>query len=314
MKLSIIVPVYNHEKYIVQALDSILMQNIQYSYEVLVGEDCSTDNTRKILQKYEQAHPGIFTIFYREQNLNSSPGLNNFEDLYLRSKGEYAIALEGDDFWTEPNKINRQIAFLDEHPEYIAVSHNCIIVDQNGHPTGEQYPECKKSEYTIDDWNKKIYAGHTTTLLFRNIFNQKTEKNSILYKKLIPGDYIFLFVFLTYGRVHCIQETMSAYRHVKHTGSSFSATHKHDPQQYRNYCREIVLYAHSTDKYILDAENKYIKCLYYHHKAQYITQKQMNDCLKELKIKKNIKKQLLYLSYTNFRMQLSKFKKTLLRQ
>ncbi|MDD6202652.1 MAG: glycosyltransferase, partial [Lachnospiraceae bacterium] len=63
MKLSIIVPTYNHEKYIVQALDSILAQNIRYPFEVLVGEDCSTDHTREILKDYEAKHPGIFTIF-----------------------------------------------------------------------------------------------------------------------------------------------------------------------------------------------------------------------------------------------------------
>ena len=63
--LSIYVTTYNHENYIVRALDSILMQKTRYSYEVFVGEDCSTDNTRQVLRQWEQNHPGVFTILYR---------------------------------------------------------------------------------------------------------------------------------------------------------------------------------------------------------------------------------------------------------
>ena len=98
--LTVYVPTYNHENYITKALDSILMQKTKYNFEVLVGEDCSTDSTRAVLKDYESKHPGKFNIFYREKNMyGSSP--NNALDLKLRSRGKYIICLEGDDFLTD---------------------------------------------------------------------------------------------------------------------------------------------------------------------------------------------------------------------
>ena len=110
--LSVYVATYNHEKYIERALDSILMQKIDYNMEILVGEDCSTDSTREILKEYEKKHPDSrMQIFYREKNMYGSE-CNNSQDLKLRCRGKYMIALEGDDFWTDENKLQRQVEFL----------------------------------------------------------------------------------------------------------------------------------------------------------------------------------------------------------
>mgnify|MGYP004538349555 CR=1 FL=1 len=146
--LSVYVPTYNHEKYITRALDSILMQKTEYSYEVLVGEDVSTDSTRAVLKEYEKAHPGKLTVFYREKNMNDMPIWNSL-DLKMRARGKYMIALEGDDFWTDDRKLQKQIDFLESHPEYIAVAHNCVVVGADSEPNGEAYPECKDAEYTF---------------------------------------------------------------------------------------------------------------------------------------------------------------------
>ena len=108
LMLSIYVPVYNHEKYIVETLDSILMQKTEYRYEVLVGEDCSTDNTRQVLEAYEKTHPGKLTVFYRKRNMHKDE-IRNSTDLRLRCRGKYIIGIEGDDFWTDPLKIQKQI-------------------------------------------------------------------------------------------------------------------------------------------------------------------------------------------------------------
>lgn len=88
--LSIYVATYNHEHYITQALDSIRMQKTKYSYEVLVGEDCSTDNTRAVLKEYEWQHPGIFTIFYRDHNMHRE-AIGNGLDLKLRCRGNSIV-------------------------------------------------------------------------------------------------------------------------------------------------------------------------------------------------------------------------------
>ena len=113
--LSIIVPTYNHEDYIVEALNSIKAQQTKYKFEVLVGEDKSTDKTREILKKYELDNPGLLKVFYRDENMSKLP-IGNFMDLRYRARGKYLITLEGDDFWIDEKKIEKQIMFLESHP------------------------------------------------------------------------------------------------------------------------------------------------------------------------------------------------------
>lgn len=240
--LSIYVPVYNHEKYIEKALDSILMQKTRYSYEVLVGEDCSTDNTRKILKAYEAAHPGKLQVFYRERNTYQYGPIPNVTDLKMRMRGKYVIGLEGDDYWTDPNKIETQIRFLEEHPDFIAVAHNCVVVDENSNPRSEVYPECLDGEYTLDHIRRGIMPGQLTTIMYRNVY-KGAPPDSFLYKPLIVGDWKIAFYLVLHGKVQCIQKKMSAYRYVTTSGSSFSATYKSSFFPEEQFNRAMLEYA-----------------------------------------------------------------------
>ena len=105
--VSVVIPTYNHEKYITKAIDSVLEQQTEYTFEILVGEDKSTDQTRKVLEQYEMEHPHRITVFYRDHNL-SNDVLENAPDLRRKAKGKYIITLEGDDFWISKNKIQKQ--------------------------------------------------------------------------------------------------------------------------------------------------------------------------------------------------------------
>lgn len=267
--LSIVVPTYNHENYIVKALDSILMQKTRYTYEVLVGEDVSTDNTREVLKEYEKKHPGKLTVFYREKNMRTEKH-GNFTDLRLRSKGKYIIALEGDDYWTSDQKIEKEINFLEAHPEYIAVSHNCVIVDENDNETGETYPECKDEEYTMKHFLNGIYPGQTTTVMYKNFVKEYIFDKSILEKHLIPGDKLLYFALVTSGKIFCMQEVMSAYRYVKKSGSSYSANYKYDFLKDVHWYTELLKYAGKVnDKYALKCVGAlYIGCLIHGLKAR----------------------------------------------
>ncbi|MBO5213888.1 MAG: glycosyltransferase [Clostridia bacterium] len=221
--VSIYVTTYNHENYIVRALDSILMQKTQYTYEVFVGEDCSTDNTRNVLQEWERKHPGKFQIIYRETNTYNTDRPNGL-DLKLRCKGKYIICLEGDDFWTDPEKLEKQVTFLETHPEYYAVAHNCTVVGKDSFPNGETYPECKDHEYTLRHFASNILPGQLTTLLSRNYMTDEKFDKSIVLKRVGPGDRNIYFSIASQGKIYCMQESMSAYRHITTEGSSFSAT------------------------------------------------------------------------------------------
>lgn len=285
--LTVYVPTYNHENYIVKALDSILMQKTEYKLEVLVGEDCSTDSTRTVLKKYEQEHPGKFQVFYREKNMyGSSP--NNALDLKLRAKGKYIICLEGDDFWTDEYKLQKQISFLETHPEYYAVAHKCVVVGEDNLPNGEQYPTCQDSDYSFEHFFSEIMPGQLATLMYRNYFNDPEFDRSILGLGIAPGDRLLFFSLLCHGKIHCMPETMSAYRHVTTHGSSFSATNKFNYSRQKIWQQSLLNYAkrHCKKYFILCVE---YQCFYIIIKALFSKQITFNQALSDyLKIKHKI--------------------------
>lgn len=262
--LSILIPTYNHERYILTALNSVLAQKTKYTYEVLVGEDASTDGTRAVLEQYEAKHPHKIKVYYREVNLGASNApLSNHMDLYNRASGKYVIFLEGDDYWLDENKLSVQIDFLENHPEYIAVAHNCITVDADGRKRKERYIECKDTEYTLKHYLNNILPGQLATVMMRNIYKIDGFPTYMWEKRLVPGDRIFYFTLLANGKIYCIQRPMSAYRHVISGGSSFSANVRYNFSGDEYWHKELLDYARCTGKksFIICAETLYFACL-----------------------------------------------------
>ncbi|MGP1366609.1 MAG: glycosyltransferase family 2 protein [Schwartzia sp. (in: firmicutes)] len=247
--VSVLVPTYNQENYIAQALDGVLRQKTQYTYEVLVGEDLSTDGTREVLRQYETAHPGRVTVYYREHNLGRSADvLDNHMDLYHRAKGKYVIFLEGDDFWLDDEKMEKQVNFLEQHPDYIATAHNCVVVDERGEKREERYPECKDEEYTLSHYKRNILPGQLATLMMRNIYQIPDFRTDMWEKRLVPGDRLFYFTLLSCGKIYCRQEAMTAYRYVTSGGSSYTANVRYDFLGDEYWHRALYTFALDTGK------------------------------------------------------------------
>ena len=126
-KVTIYCTAYNHEAYIRDALDGFLAQKTDFSYEVLVTDDASSDGTSAILREYQEKYPEVIRFFHQEKNLFSQ-GINIYETvMYPHTRGMYVAYCEGDDYWTDPDKLQRQAAFLDAHPEYSACVHNSTV-------------------------------------------------------------------------------------------------------------------------------------------------------------------------------------------
>ena len=265
--LSIYIATYNHEKYIEQALNSVFMQKTNYSYEVIVGEDCSTDNTRKVLKQYEQRHFDLvqnrtLKILYRDHNMyGENP--NNIMDLIKRCSGKYIIALEGDDFWIDNNKIQTQIDFLEKNPEYIAVAHDCIVVDRASSPINEIYPTCRDYEYTLKHFMSNQFPGQTTTVLYRNIYTMDEVNTDILFKGLMPGDKLRNYVVMMNGKIKCMPEKMSAYRHITDGGDSWSTRYYYKFDVEYDFCQGLLNYSTEENKkdYIFASEALMFRCL-----------------------------------------------------
>lgn len=241
--VSVIIAVYNHEKYIEQAIRSVLMQKTSFEFEVLIGEDCSPDGSREVLKGLEKECPPNFHFIYRESNYGAD---KNFSDLISRMNGKYFIILEGDDYWTYDHKLQEQVDYLENNPEYLACSHRVKLVDENSEFLHLEYPDCHDEEYTIEHFRKGLLPGHTSTNLYRNFYKDKIIDISLERVPFTAGDRKKAFMVVSQGKIHCIQEFWSCYRFITKGGSSFSANNKWSLEKLRkvqNFYLEMIKFA-----------------------------------------------------------------------
>lgn len=205
MKLSVLVITYNHERYIAQALESILSQKTGFDYEIVIGEDCSTDRTRTILLDYQRKYPERIKLLLAEEN---SGATRNFIRTYEACRGEYVALLEGDDLWTSPDKLQEQVDFLDNHAGFVMCFTNSRIVNENGDIIKEDRLESRAKNLSQSD----IISGlvpPTNTVVFRN--HVLTEIPEIFYTAA-NGDMFFFSMLTGYGDAGYIDKNTGNYR------------------------------------------------------------------------------------------------------
>lgn len=163
-------PTYNHEKYIARAIDSILVQRCEYQVQILISDDCSTDKTGQIVSEMEDRYPEIIKVLRHSRNMGMHDNLNK---LLLAARSKYVAKLEGDDYWTDERKLQKQISFLDENDDFVACAHNVHIVDEN-EAIREDMPDHYWDNYvfTFEDYScgHEVLGGHTASQIYRNIF------------------------------------------------------------------------------------------------------------------------------------------------
>jgi len=165
-KVSILFITYNHAGTIRQALDSALAQQTRFPVELLVGDDCSTDGTRDIVADYARAHPDRIRAFLHPKNLGFF-GKFNLLAVHEAARAPYAIILEGDDYWTSPHKLQRQVEFLDQRPDCSACFHDCYVQEGPELDTGKRYLSALlKRDVGLRELVGEMFP-HTTSILFR---------------------------------------------------------------------------------------------------------------------------------------------------
>ncbi|MCR4651079.1 MAG: glycosyltransferase [Lachnospiraceae bacterium] len=213
IKVSVICVTYNHELYIRKALDSIVAQVTDFDFEVLIGEDCSTDGTREILKEYEAKYPDIFRMYYRDVNLGAT---RNEYELMMDARGRYIAALELDDLWLDDHKLQKQYDFLEAHDEYIGVSHDFAIIDKDDNVIDNDdnkkiKPYFNKS-FTLEDFLRDGFVFQTGTHFYRNIYSDGGDYSIIYKADRLIRDKTILSLLLNRGDFYILPDTMSAYR------------------------------------------------------------------------------------------------------
>lgn len=170
-KVSILITTYNQEKYITQTLKSVLNQKTNFSFEILIGEDCSKDKTRQICEIYAKKYPQKIKLIKNNNNLGL---LKNFLNIFLKAKGKYIAILAGDDYWIDKSKIQKQVDFLEKNSDYSMVFTNA-----------KKYLE-KENKFTRNFYTKKIKTIYSCKELISYNF---IPALTVLFKK--PKNFHF---------------------------------------------------------------------------------------------------------------------------
>lgn len=211
---------YNHAPYIRQCLDGFLMQECDFEYEILIHDDASTDGTSDIIREYQKKYPEIIKPIIQTEN-QYSKGIGSMMPRFNfpRAKGKYIALCEGDDYWTDPLKLQKQVDFLESNPDYVLCFHNCILLrdDKFTETILDKYDY--KSNQEIPPMEFQNWIAQTATIVYRN--NPKIPKLLSSFNHVVFGDVLFRRVIVDFGKVYLINEVMSVYR--KHDGG---ITHK----------------------------------------------------------------------------------------
>lgn len=212
-KVSIVAISYNQESYVLEALESFLAQKTDFEFEVIIGDDASTDGTQKIISQFVKKHPKIVRPILRKRNVGVH---ENLFDVLRQAKGEYIALCEGDDYWTDPTKLQRQADFLDSHPDYALCFHPVKVFFQKGEEPDTIFPEDKE--------------GFTTERLLEVNYIQT---NSVMYRKqtyddlpidILPLDWYLHLYHAQFGKIGFIDRVMASYR--RHEGGIWWNTYK----------------------------------------------------------------------------------------
>lgn len=258
--VSISVIAYNHEKYIRQCLDGILMQKVNFPYEILVHDDASPDGTADIIREYEAKYPGIIKPICQTEN-QYSQGKDVSKFNFDRARGKYLAFCEGDDYWTDPGKLWQQVNFLEAYPEYIACVHRVRVVDEFGNinKSNSYAQKYDTFDYTLSDAENFLTrygcAGHLSSLVCRNIFLDLPEN---IYRNYINckanGDIKLTLLLTINGPIRRLDDTMSVYRNITSGGTSWSARHSKSNNclLVYNYLQELSHFSQKSYGIVLD--------------------------------------------------------------
>ena len=205
LNLSIAITTYNHEKYIAQALDSVYKQNLNCDFEIVIGNDCSTDKTLQIIQEYKNKYNNIKVLNYTE-NVGYTV---NFDKTLKACSGKYIAIFDGDDIMLA-GKIQKQISFLDENPDYVMCTHKVRAFNSEDNETIRYInPPHKKEYYTIEDIIKYGSIFANSSKIFRK---SALSTEGIDYNIEKIADWYITIRIAQEGKIKYFDESLLDYR------------------------------------------------------------------------------------------------------
>lgn len=276
--VSVCMITYNHEKYISQAIEGVLIQQTNFAFELIIGEDCSTDNTRKICLEYKEKYPNIIRLLLPDVNLGMS---KNFIETIQAATGKYIAFCEGDDYWTDSEKLQKQVSFLDANQKYSFCCHRFRVLNDITKKWDEDVPNNYRARLFegkehIDislESQFKVWLTQPLTVVF---CREKLSLEEARKYKYFRDVHLF-FLLLSRGGGRCINFVGAVYR--QHDGGVYSRI-PYEKKMYDSLQIQKELYLHNKDNEVLkrvyrkviekylarfaknDIETKILKCEY----------------------------------------------------
>ncbi len=254
-KVSILCITYNQEKFIRQALESFVSQRTNFDFEIIIGDDNSSDKTKDIIQEFSEKYPNIIHPIFREKNIGA---IWNLFDVFKRATGEYIAFCEGDDFFTDLNKLQIQVDFLDGNPDYSICFHPVRVFFESGEEKESFYPIAENgAEFTLI----KLLEGNYIPA--NSVMYRRVEYRDLPGESILPGDWYFHLYHARFGKIGFINEPMSAYR--RHAGGIWWDSYKNPDMLLKKYgCDYFRMFLETLNLY--GKHEEYQEIIYTHLK------------------------------------------------
>jgi len=204
--VSVILTTYNHEKYAAQAIEGVIMQQCDFPIELLIGEDCSTDRTLEVCREYQRRYPQIIRLITSEANVGAH---QNYFRQHARTRGRYLALCDGDDYWTQPLKLQKQVEFLEANPEHTLCFHNAHIVYEEGRAKPHLFNLKGLSTVTVREIIEWDWIIPTASIV---VPRAAITMLPATFYSFPSGDLPLSILCASAGKVHYFDECMSVYR------------------------------------------------------------------------------------------------------
>lgn len=223
IKVSVTILTYNQKEFIGKAIESALSQKTNFDVEILVGDDCSTDGAQETILAYQEKYPDKVKAVLHSKNLGQNGLFNTIETLKL-AKGTYIAPMDGDDYWTDDQKLQRQVDFMEAHPDFSACFHNALITYEDGTPSHELNSPDQKEVITAADLvgEDEIWFMATSAVMFKNGIMHYPD----WFLKSSSGDIPRYVILAKHGPIGYVPGVMSVYR--KNRGGASFKDHYRD--------------------------------------------------------------------------------------
>lgn len=209
--VSILCLVYNHEAFLRQTLDGFVMQKTSFPFEAVVHDDVSTDSSKAIIQEYAEKYPDIIKPIYEEKNLFSQGCSILMGTMYKAMRGKYVAFCEGDDYWTDPEKLQKQVDFLESHPEFSMCFHKVEEKIEGNARLTPMDRNIEQREYKLHEILFQ-WVVPSCSIVFRGELARKVPT----HMKFTVGDNVLITTCALHGKLWCMDDCMAVYR--RHAG------------------------------------------------------------------------------------------------